>query len=121
MSAAARRKLFEQRQPLAFGTTAETCSRFIRRMCGHQDWVILLEENTIVDGSGQRLRVARTSQAREVVKSYWPFGSRFFLFVEGYNPRIHFAASARNCTSTTGWAGSSHCAGEGNRPVHRPR
>jgi hypothetical protein len=91
MSAAARRKLFEQRQPLAFGTTAETCSRFIRRMCGHQDWVILLEENTIVDGSGQRLRVARTSQAREVVKSYWPFGSRFFLFVEGYNPRIHFA------------------------------
>jgi len=57
----------------------------------HQDWVILLEANTVVDGSGQRLRVARTSQAREVIKSYWPFGPRFFLFVEGYNPRIHFA------------------------------
>ena len=55
------------------------------------DWVILLEANTIVDGSGRRLRVARTSQAREIVKSFWPFGPRFFLLVEGYNPRIHFA------------------------------
>jgi hypothetical protein len=57
----------------------------------NQDWVILLEANTIVDGSGDRLRVARTTQAREIIRSRWPFGPRFFLFVEGYNPRIHFA------------------------------
>lgn len=57
----------------------------------NRDWVILLEANTIVDGSGWRLRVARTTQAREVVRSFWPFGPRFHLFVEGYNPRIHFA------------------------------
>lgn len=54
------------------------------------DWVILLEANTIVDGSGDRLRVARAAQAREIIKSRWPFGPRFYLFVEGYNPRIHF-------------------------------
>jgi hypothetical protein len=55
------------------------------------DWVILLEANTIVDGSGQRLRVARSTQAPEIIKSFWPFRPRFFLFIEGYNPRIHFA------------------------------
>jgi hypothetical protein len=54
------------------------------------DWVILLEANTIVDGSGQRLRVARTTQAHQIIKSRWPFRSRFFLRVQGYNPRLHF-------------------------------
>ncbi len=54
------------------------------------DWVILLEANTIVDGSRERLRVAQATQAREIIRKHWPFRPRFFLYVEGYNPRIHF-------------------------------
>src|SRR5208283_6143842 len=54
------------------------------------DWVILLEANTIVDGSGRTLRVARAMRAQKVIKTFWPFTRRFFLYVEGYNSRIHF-------------------------------
>jgi hypothetical protein len=54
------------------------------------DWVILLEANTIVGGSGERLRVAQAGQAREIIRKGWPFRPRFFLYVKGYNPRIHF-------------------------------
>ncbi len=56
----------------------------------NKDWVILLEANTVVDSSGERVRVAGVTQGREIIKSRWPFGPRFFLSIEGYNPRIHF-------------------------------
>jgi hypothetical protein len=61
-----------------------------RENVSNKDWVILLEANTIVDGSDQRVRVAGVTQAREIIKRKWPFGARFLLWVEGYNPRIHF-------------------------------
>ena len=54
------------------------------------DWVVLRETNTIVDVSGERLRVSRALQAREIIKSRWPFGPRFYLFVKGYNPQLYF-------------------------------
>ena len=53
------------------------------------DWAILLEANTIVGSSGGRLRVARTTQEREVVKRRKLFRRHPFLVVEGFDPRIH--------------------------------
>jgi hypothetical protein len=53
------------------------------------DWVILLEANTIVDPSGGKLRVARTTQEHEVVKRRRLFRRCPFLVVEGFDPRIH--------------------------------
>jgi hypothetical protein len=53
------------------------------------DWVILLEANTIVGPIGRRLRVARTTQERKIVKRFESLRRRPFLVVEGYDPRIH--------------------------------
>jgi len=55
-----------------------------------KDWVILLEAGTIVGPSPERLRVARSTLERNVVKKYdlW-FRAEYFLIVEGYDPRIH--------------------------------
>jgi hypothetical protein len=55
-----------------------------------KDWVILLEAGTIVGPSPERLRVARSTLERKILKKYniW-LQSEHFLVVEGYDPRIH--------------------------------
>jgi hypothetical protein len=55
-----------------------------------KDWAILLEAGTIVGPSQQRIRVARWMQDKKVVKKYDMFlRTRYFIVIEGYNPRIH--------------------------------
>ena len=54
------------------------------------DWVILLEAGTIVGRSADRLRVARSTLEKKIVKRYNIFlRAKRFLDVEGYDPRIH--------------------------------
>ena len=55
-----------------------------------KDWVILLEAGTIVGPSPDRLRVARTTLERRIVKKYNVLlRAEHFLVVEGYDSRIH--------------------------------
>jgi hypothetical protein len=55
-----------------------------------KDWIILLEASTIVGPSPDRLRIARATLDRKVVKKYNIFlNARYYLEVDGYNPRIH--------------------------------
>ena len=55
-----------------------------------KDWVILLEAGTIVGPSPERLRVARSTLERKIVKKYnILMRAAHFLVVEGYDPRIH--------------------------------
>src|SRR5215468_7501292 len=55
-----------------------------------KDWVIVLEAGTIVGPSPERLRVARCTQERKIVKKYnILLRAEHFLLVEGYDPRIH--------------------------------
>ena len=54
------------------------------------DWVILLEAGTIVGPSPDRLRVARSTLEKKIVKRYdLLLRVKHFLNVEGYDPRIH--------------------------------
>ncbi len=54
------------------------------------DWVILLEAGTIVGPSAEKLRVARATLERKVVKKYNVLlHAQHFLIVDGYDPRIH--------------------------------
>ncbi len=54
------------------------------------DWLILLEAGTIVGPSPERLRVARATLERKVVRKYnILLRAEHFLVVEGYDPRIH--------------------------------
>src|SRR6516165_1460149 len=53
------------------------------------DWVILLEAGTIIGPSPERLRVARSTLERKIVKKYKFMRAKHFLVVEGYDPRIH--------------------------------
>ncbi len=56
----------------------------------NKDWVILLEAGTIVGPSPERLRVARSTQERKIVKKYnILLRAEHFLALEGYDPRIH--------------------------------
>lgn len=56
----------------------------------NNDWVILIEAGTIVGPSTDRIRVARSTQERRVVKKYnLFFRAKHYLLVEGFNPRIH--------------------------------
>jgi hypothetical protein len=56
----------------------------------NKDWVILLETNTIVGPSPDKLRVARSTLEKKIVKKYSILlRARYFLDVEGYDPRIH--------------------------------
>jgi hypothetical protein len=56
----------------------------------NSDWVILLEAGTIVGPSPVRLRVARATQDKKIVKKYdYLLRAGHFLDVEGYDPRIH--------------------------------
>jgi hypothetical protein len=55
-----------------------------------KDWVILLEAGTIVGPSPERLRVARATLERKVVKKYnILLRAAHYLLVDGYDPRIH--------------------------------
>ena len=55
-----------------------------------KDWVIMLEAGTIVGPSPERLRVARATQERKIVKRYnILLRTQYFLIVDGYDPRIH--------------------------------
>jgi hypothetical protein len=55
-----------------------------------KDWVILLEAGTIVGPSPERLRVARSTLERKIVRKYNVFlQPEHFLVVDGYDPRIH--------------------------------
>ena len=55
-----------------------------------KDWVILLEAGTIVGPSPDRLRIARTTQERKLVKKYnLLLQAQHYLVVEGYDSRIH--------------------------------
>src|SRR6516165_2718467 len=54
------------------------------------DWIILLEAATIVGPSADRLRVARSTLEKKIVKRYGlRLRAKYFLDVEGYDPRIH--------------------------------
>jgi hypothetical protein len=56
----------------------------------NNDWVILLEVGTILGPPPQRIRVARWMQERKIVKKYDMFlRAKYFIVVEGFNPRIH--------------------------------
>jgi hypothetical protein len=55
-----------------------------------KDWVIVLETGTIIGPSPERLRVARATLERKIVRKYSPLlSAQHFLVVEGYDPRIH--------------------------------
>lgn len=55
-----------------------------------KDWVILLEAGTIVGPSKEKIRIARTTLERNVVKKYRMFGGvQHYLVVDDYDPRIH--------------------------------
>ena len=55
-----------------------------------KDWLILLEAGTIIGPTPERLRVARSTLDRKVVKKYnILLHAEHFLDVEGYDPRIH--------------------------------
>jgi hypothetical protein len=55
-----------------------------------KDWLILLEAGTIIGPSPERLRVARSTLDRKVVKKYNSLlHAEHYLDVEGYDPRIH--------------------------------
>ncbi len=61
-----------------------------RNNAAHKDWLILLEAGTIVGPSPERLRVARATQERKLVRKYnLTLRVQYFLVVEGFNPRIH--------------------------------
>jgi hypothetical protein len=61
-----------------------------RHNVAKKDWVVLLEAGTIVGPSPERLRVARATQERRIVKKYNIFlRARHYLVVDGYDPRIH--------------------------------
>lgn len=56
---------------------------------GNRDWIILLEANTIIGPTAERLRVARTTQERKVVTKFRYLRRQLFLAIDGYDPRIH--------------------------------
>lgn len=56
----------------------------------NKDWLIVIEAGTIVGPSTDRIRVARSTQERKVIRRYDLFlRTKHYLVVEGYNPRIH--------------------------------
>jgi hypothetical protein len=56
----------------------------------NRDWLILLEAGTIVGPAPRKLRVARSTQERKIVKKYnLLLQAEYYLDVDGYDPRIH--------------------------------
>jgi len=53
------------------------------------DWLVILEANTIVGPGREALRVACATRERTVVTRLRSFKPELFLRVEGYDPRIH--------------------------------
>lgn len=57
---------------------------------GSKDWIIVLEAGTIIGPSPAKLRVARATQERTIVRKFnILLNAKHYLVVEGYNPRIH--------------------------------
>jgi hypothetical protein len=55
-----------------------------------KDWIVILEAGTIVGPSPSKLRVARATQERTIVKRHNVFlATKHYLVVDGYDPRIH--------------------------------
>jgi len=55
-----------------------------------KDWVILLEAGTILGPSPEKLRVARSTVEKKIIKKYdLLLRAEHFLVVDGYDPRIH--------------------------------
>ena len=55
-----------------------------------KDWLVLLEAATIVGQSRDKLRVALTTQERKLKTKFSLFRkTKYFLVVDGYDPRIH--------------------------------
>lgn len=55
-----------------------------------KDWLVVLEAGTIIGPSPTKLRVARATQERTVVKKYnILLQARHYIVVDGFNPRIH--------------------------------
>lgn len=56
----------------------------------NKDWIIVLEAGTIIGPAPSKLRVARATQERTIVKRYNIFlVAQHYLVVDGYDPRIH--------------------------------
>jgi hypothetical protein len=56
----------------------------------NKDWVILLEAGTIVGPSPEKLRVARSTLEKKIIRKYdILLRAEHFLVVDGYDPRIH--------------------------------
>ena len=54
------------------------------------DWFILLEAGTIVGPSPEKLRVARSTLEKKIIRKYdILLRAEYFLVVDGYDPRIH--------------------------------
>ena len=57
---------------------------------GKKDWIILLEAGTIVGPTSEKLRVAKATLERKVVRKYNIFlRKQHYLVLEDYDPRIH--------------------------------
>jgi hypothetical protein len=55
-----------------------------------RDWLVLLEASTIVGPQRSKLRVAMTTQDRNLVRKRRLFRkTKHFVVVDGYDPRIH--------------------------------
>ncbi|MBI4273767.1 MAG: hypothetical protein HY659_03580 [Rhizobiales bacterium] len=55
-----------------------------------KDWIIVLEAGTIIGPSTEKLRVALATMEKKIIKKYNIFlRPQHFLFLEGYDPRIH--------------------------------
>jgi hypothetical protein len=55
-----------------------------------KDWVIVLEAETIGGLSTEKLRVAKATQEKKIVRTYNIFlRTKHFLVVDGYGPQIH--------------------------------
>ena len=57
---------------------------------GKNDWIILLEAGTIVGPTSEKLRVAKATIEKRIVAKYnILLRRRYYLVLEGYDPRIH--------------------------------
>jgi hypothetical protein len=55
-----------------------------------RDWIVLLEIGTIVGGSAEKLRVAAATLEKKIVTKYNVLlRKKYFLVLDGYDPRIH--------------------------------
>jgi hypothetical protein len=57
---------------------------------GKSDWIILLEAGTIVGPTTEKLRVAKATLEKKIVTKYnILLRRRYYLVLDGYDPRIH--------------------------------